>query len=323
MTRTSEQARPAPAGPEEFQHEALLYAGIDEFLGATVPFVAEGVAAGEPVLVAVPEPRLSALRDAVGDVGRHVAFADMARIGANPAHIIPVWRDFLDRHGRGTRPVRGIGEPIWAARGPDELVECQRHEALLNVAFADSGGWRLLCPYDTTALDPAVVDEARRSHPILSHAGTRQANDRCRDLDAMGRPFDAPLPPPPATAGRVEFVAITLPSVRRFVVRLAAGAGLLPPRLDDLTLSVHEMAANSVRHGGGSGVVRGWADDERVVFEVADRGHVVDPLAGRTKPDLDGVHGRGLWMAHQLCDLVQLRTFAEGTVVRLHMRVNR
>ena len=277
--------------------------------------------------MAVPGPRLSALRDALGDalgdVGRQVTFADMARIGANPAHIIPVWRDFLDRHGRGTQPVRGIGEPIWAGRGADELVECQRHESLLNVAFAGSGNWRLLCPYDTTALDPSVVDEARRTHPIVSQAGTRHTNDDCQDLDAMGRPFDAPLPPPPATADSVDFVAITLPSVRRFVARLATGAGLHPPRLDDLTLSVHEIAANSVRHGGGSGVVRGWADGERVVFEVADRGRVVDPLAGRTKPGIEGVHGRGLWMAHQLCDLVQLRTFEEGTVVRLHMHVNR
>ena len=323
MTRASDQVRPPPAWHEEFQHEALLYSGDAEYLAATVPFVTEGVAAGEPVMVAVPGPRLSALRVALGDVGHHVAFDDMGRIGANPAHIIPVWRDFLDRHGRGTQPVRGIGEPIWAGRGPDELVECHRHEALLNVAFAGSGSWRLLCPYDTTTLDPSVIEEARRSHPIVTQAGTRATSDECRDLDAMGRPFDAPLPPPPATADSVGFVALTLPSVRRFVVRLAAVAGLRPPRLDDLTLSVHEMAANSVRHGGGSGVVRGWADDERVVFEVADRGRVVDPLAGRTKPALGGVHGRGLWMAHQLCDLVQLRTFEAGTVVRLHMHVNR
>ena len=323
MTRTSEDVKPPPTRHEAFQHEALLYAGADEYLAATVAFVAEGVAAGEPVMVAVPEPRLSDVRDALGDVGRDVSFADMARIGANPAHIIPVWREFLDRHGRGSQPLRGIGEPIWADRGPDELVEGQRHETLLNVAFAGSGAWRLLCPYDTAALDPSVVDEARRSHPFVSQAGTRSVSDDCQDLDAMGRPFDAPLPAPPATADSVDFVAITLPSVRRFVVRLAAGAGLRPPRLDDLTLSVHEMAANSVRHGGGSGVVRGWADGARVVFEVADRGRVVDPLAGRRKPGIDGVHGRGLWMAHQLCDLVQLRTFAGGTTVRLHMHTNR
>jgi hypothetical protein len=28
-----------------------------------------------------------------------------------------------------------------------------------------------------------------------------------------------------------------------------------------------------------------------------------------------------MWLANQTCDLVQVRTFAAGTVVRLHMRL--
>ena len=56
----------------------------------------------------------------------------MAVLGHNPARIIPAWRDFADAHAG---PIRGIGEPIWPGRGADELVECQLHESLLNVAF--------------------------------------------------------------------------------------------------------------------------------------------------------------------------------------------
>ena len=59
----------------------------------------------------------------------------------------------LRERARG-RPMRGIGEPIWAERSPAELVECQRHESLLNVAFAGSAGFYLMCPYDTTSLGP-------------------------------------------------------------------------------------------------------------------------------------------------------------------------
>ena len=47
--------------------------------------------------------------------------------------------------------MRGIGEPIWADRSPTELIECQCHEALLNVAFAAAGDFHLICPYDTDA----------------------------------------------------------------------------------------------------------------------------------------------------------------------------
>jgi hypothetical protein len=43
------------------------------------------------------------------------------------------------------------------------------------------------------------------------------------------------------------------------------------------------------------------------------------PMAGRERPAVDRDGGRGLWMANQLCDLVQLRTFATGAVVRLHL----
>ncbi|WP_425387325.1 ATP-binding protein [Embleya scabrispora] len=54
------------------------------------------------------------------------------------------------------------------------------------------------------------------------------------------------------------------------------------------------------------------------VCEIHDAGHIVDPLAGRHRPAPDQDGGRGLWMANQLCDLVQIRsTKATGTTVRL------
>jgi hypothetical protein len=70
--------------------------------------------------------------------------ADMSAVGANPARIIPEWQDFADRCTEAGRTFRGIGEPIWDGRSAGELVECQRHEALLNFAFAHTAGFRLL-----------------------------------------------------------------------------------------------------------------------------------------------------------------------------------
>ena len=71
----------------------------------------------------------------------------------------------LRRRPAAAAPLRGIGEPIWADRSPAELVECQRHEALLNLAFAGTDGFRLLCPYDAARLDRDVIEEAERTHP--------------------------------------------------------------------------------------------------------------------------------------------------------------
>jgi anti-sigma regulatory factor (Ser/Thr protein kinase) len=60
-----------------------------------------------------------------------------------------------------------------------------------------------------------------------------------------------------------------------------------------------------------------------VVCEVADSGGVggpiADPMVGRERPATGLDSGRGLWLANQLCDLVQLRTSGTGTVVRMHV----
>ena len=99
-----------------------------------------------------------------------------------------------------------------------------------------------------------------------------------------------------------------------------ARRGLPEGRIDDLVLAAHELVSNSVRHGGGTGTIRVWHDGHAVVCEVTDNGRIGHPLVGRQLPADDSLGGRGLWMANQLCDLVQIRTFADGSVVRLHMR---
>jgi hypothetical protein len=45
---------------ETFRHEALLYAGEVCFLTGTLPFIREGIAAGEPVLVVVSAAKIGA-----------------------------------------------------------------------------------------------------------------------------------------------------------------------------------------------------------------------------------------------------------------------
>ena len=82
-----------------------------------------------------------------------------------------------------------------------------------------------------------------------------------------------------------------------------------------------ELANNSLRHGGGRGRVRIWTQAGSLVCEVTDRGRIARALADRERPPA-GVEGaRGLWLVNQLCDLLQLRATAQGTVARLHMRL--
>ena len=87
-------------------------------------------------------------------------------------------------------------------------------------------------------------------------------------------------------------------------------------------LAVNEVATNSIIYGGGEGTLSLWQSGETVVCEVSDRGRNVDPLAGRRRPRPEALRGRGLWIANQVCDLVQVRAFVSGGVVRLHMRAH-
>ena len=303
----------------EFAHEALLYAGDDAFLDGTMPFVREGLEADEPTLLVLTADKLDSIKDELNGDCERVLFADMAEVGANPARIIPAWRQFVDAYS-DEGPVRGIGEPIWRGRTPDELVECQRHEALLNLAFAEDSSFRLLCPYDTTKLDEAVIEEAARSHPVVVEHGAKRTSGAYRGLPAFAAPFDEPLPAPPATAQELAFDAETLGDLRQLITARAAEAGLDTSRANDLVLAVNEVATNSVRHGGGSGTLRVWMGTRWLVCEVEDSGAIGDPLAGRQEPGNHQHTGRGLWIANLICDLVQVRTFATRSVVRLHLR---
>jgi anti-sigma regulatory factor (Ser/Thr protein kinase) len=74
-----------------------------------------------------------------------------------------------------------------------------------------------------------------------------------------------------------------------------------------------------VRHAGGRGTLRVWREPDALVCEVRDHGHFDSPLVGRERPEPLLLEGRGLWLVNQVCDLVQIRSSADGTVVRVRM----
>jgi anti-sigma regulatory factor (Ser/Thr protein kinase) len=311
-------ARPS----EQFRHAALFYAGERDFVEAVGAFIRDGVAEGEPTLVVVDARKIDALREHIADDTDGVCFADMAEVGTNPGAIISAWDDFVAERGAEGQRVRGVGEPVHPERTPDELVECHRHEALLNLAFADAPGFWLLCPYDVQALDADTVAEARASHPLVVEGGVERHSDRYAGLQQAAAPLEDLLPPAPARADGLAFDADALPQVRQIIARYASNAGLTRRRGEDLLLAVNELATNSVRHGGGSGELRVWADAHAITCEVSDTGTIDAPLAGRRRPSPGDPSGYGLWMVNQLCDLVQVRAHGQGGVVRLHMRLD-
>ena len=305
--------------PRRSRHEALFWEGTEELLSVAVPFVTEALEAGMPVLVAVQDDRWQVLRDALGPDAERVQHTDTGRNSANPSRIIPQWRRFVEQAGEG--PCRGIGEPIRSDMDPAELAESQVNEATLNVAFPTGARMWLLCLYDVGTLDTAVLDEARRSHPVV----TSRAAPNVRSVDYAGPDHTAELAAralpragtiPGTVAEFRRYRRGDLPRIRHFVKDRALAAGLDPDRADDLCLAVSELTANSIDHGGGNGMLRMWREPGRLVVEVSDTGRITDPLVGQVDPTVEQARGRGLWMAHQLCDLLQIRDTKRGTVLR-------
>lgn len=311
---------PGPRPPGPFVHPALFYRGPREYAAGVGGFVRASLAAGEPVFVAVPGPRLDALRHALGGDADAVECADMTVLGGNPGRILAALQDFADRHP--DRPVRIVGEPLWPGRSPAEIREATRHEALINTAFAGRSA-TVLCPYDADGLPAGVLADARRTHPTLIGGGHGpQASPDYADPAAVSADCDRPLPAPPADAVFLGYRSGMLSAVRAHAEAWARHTALGPDRRGDLVLAVSEAAANSVAHGGGSGTLGLWRTaGGGVVAEIHDRGRLTDPLAGRRRPSpASGNGGRGLWLIHQLCDLVEVRALPDGLTLRLHLR---
>jgi len=300
-----------------FRHEALLYAGGDAgFLQGTVGLVADAVEDDAAVLIAVAQPRAQALREALGDYAGRVPFAAMHELGRNPARIIAIWDSFLEEHG-GEHSL-AIGEPAWPGRSPAELSECERHESLLNVAFESGPSWHLLCPYDLDGLDDRVIEAARRTHPILARNGRSRISERYPGPHREPRPFSGDLPAPSAPYVALAFTVKQLAEIRQDVCEWATQQSLGLEESEELVLAVNELTTNSVRHGGGRGVLRMWREGETLLCEVQDEGQITLPLVGRRRPGSAARNGRGVWIANQLCDLVQIRSAPARTVVRVH-----
>lgn len=310
-----EWGRPQPSeSHHNYRHECLLYAGTTGFLDAVVPFVRDGLALREPLLIMASQPRLAALKTALaGDAGK-VMFADMAELGNNPASIIPSWREFIDLQGGVGRPVRGISELIWATRPPEVVAEAQMHEALLNAAVPPDTPLWLLCPYDTEALDEPTIVEATRSHPVLLESNTYRGSTRYGGAAHGGRLSGTKLPKPGVPV-RTVIVDPAHHSHVSEILTIAANQGVRIDRAVKLAAAVEEIAA-AVDRDNFDVRIRVWSERAALVCEVLDPDTVHDPPARWRTGDFSA-RDRAVRLANEMCDLVQVRSGPAGTATRL------
>ncbi len=310
-----------PSGHDEcgLEHVALFYGDLDQYLAAASEFLRAGDAAGEALLVAIPGETIEPLREALGDTAERVRFLDMRELGRNPGRIIPKVRNWTELQEQPR--CRFIGEPIWSERSESEVVEATRHEALINIAFADVEA-SILCPYDANGLAPSILADAERTHPQLISGADHRASERYTNPLEIWLASEWSLPEPGPTMATVG-LSEDLAPIRQITEACGREAGLSSSAVLDLVLAVDEAATNAVLHGMPPAELRIWREPDGIVCEVTDYGKLEDPLAGRRFPSPDWTSGRGLWLINQLCDLVEVRPLADGTAVRMHALAGR
>ncbi len=302
-----------------FVHSAFIYHSQREYLDCVAGFVADGLAADEAVLVAVPRGELASLRDVLCAGGRQPAglrMVDITEVCRNPARFMALEESFADKHP--DRRVRIVSQLSWPGRTNDEFVACIEHEALVNEAL---DGYRVtgLCLYDATRLGDDVLADARATHPLLWRSGSLQHSSDYAPVDVLQR-CNQPLPGNPGAVTYQVNESADLRPARSFAVDYAYWVGLSQDGLEHLQLVATELATNSLMYTDGACQLAFWRDDEHLVCEARDTGRFDDPLMGRMDPGPSGPASRGLFLVNAISDLVRTHTTATGTTIRAYLR---
>ena len=321
---TGQSAAERTRAQHRYVHDALLYDSPAELVDTAVPWLLDGLAAGDAAVVATSAGTADLLRDAVGGDPRvHVLERGDVYRARTPTAITTFRALAEQRVAEGISRVRVVGEVDF---GPTERdwLEWQRYESVINEALA---GWPLwgLCVFDTQRLPGPLLESALRTHSHVMDAGGRVLNPRFTEPATYLRSLPVPPEPLEETAPRLEACDVADFIGLRHAVAAELGTVDAPRDLvEDFLLAVDEMTSNAVRHGGPPVSLQLWVGNDRVVCTIRDRGPGFDdPFAGYGPAHGDDLSrgGMGLWLARQLCDHVDISSTNHGTQVRLTIRL--
>ena len=307
-------------------HGALLYRDPSEYVEGVGGFLRDGLREGDLVLVAVSPERRRWLREELGGDAAAVDFVG----GDEPYRRLgPVFHALVDRLERrraaGDGRVRIVNELALAPAPSGHASAYARHhmryEAASNYIY-ERFGTVALCPYDAERLPDAVLEDAVRTHPLLLRGAHDRRNERFVDPRAFLRErVLAPAALADADGWPIEKIG-DIAAVRAHALARASAAGLAGRALEDLELAVSEVATNAFLHGRPPRRLWTYVAEGHVVCRVrSDGAQAGDPLGPYLPPDPRDFGGRGLWLAHQLCDVVEVAGAGEVTDVLLLVRL--
>lgn len=214
-----------------------------------------------------------------------------------------------------------VGQRVDGLPGTDPSYWVRLDVALNRVL--DGMPVTMLCSF---ADGDTARDEAGTMHDALLVDGDEVPSTTRRDPRELLA--DHPQAPPADLGDPLFEMDVDLSGLgrlRRRVRTEATLSGLGPSRVSDLVLALNEIATNGVEHGSGRPRLRLWRGARGLTGEVTDAGRTRLPFPGMLAPPPAGTRGRGLWLASELTDVLQVWTAdddpgcPDGTVVRVLM----
>lgn len=256
-------------GLADGDHVVQLYDGHEALAQTVVGYLAEGLLAGDAVMLVATPAHLQRFRDGLVaegvDVDRAESEGRMIALEAATALAELMVDDELDRSrfesmivpplsaaGRSGRLVRVYGEMVALLWARGEVLRAIELEELWN-ELTDRVRFTLLCGYPTETLtDPESSAHFERMCRAHSHV--------------VG---GAPVPASYEAARRFAGSPADVRRARRFVQELVSDWAPSPV-VDDCLLLVSELAANAVRHAGSDFTVSLDRVEDGVQIAVGD-----------------------------------------------------
>ncbi|MFP5371841.1 MAG: anti-sigma factor RsbA family regulatory protein [Actinomycetes bacterium] len=312
----------AGSGPT---HGAAFVTSEAELLAAALPFLYDGLRSGDLVTLACSPETVELLRRQLGDVGTAlVSEPRMTLLGSRAPDALMTCSRYLERAvAEGSGRLRVLAEVDFGSE-PADWREGQRFESVFNRLMVGAPV-SAICVYDERRLPAPVIASAAATHPAMVRGAAWSASPGFQD-PATYLP-SLPVPREPVEDRPPVYAVDDAPTLADLRHELGAVIASLVPDRDlqgDLHLGASEIAANAFRHGVRPVSARVWAEVDRLICLIRDRGTSYrDPFAGFTPahgPDL-AAGGMGLWLARKLWDHVDVLPTDTGLTVRLSTRI--